>query len=328
MDQRDDDTGREDGEGEVLNCAAIPETLAEAQLFGHVAGAFTGAKAAAPGAFRAAQGGTLFLDEIGELPAPVQAKLLRVLESQEVTPVGSTDSIRLDVRVVCATHRELVRQTARGTFRGDLYARVAELVIRLPPLRERREDILLLLLGFLGAGPLPLLDVELAERLLLHPWPFNVRELRKLSAQLALHRHEETFSLDLVADRLLETASIVNESTVAPVSMSSSTTSPPSWPPSPGSTLESASAPASSTSQASRPPVASRSEQAVAPRGAPTRDELIALLQKHGGNIVRIAREAGRSRKSVYRWLEQHGLSSSDHRADNVDADADEGETS
>src|ERR1043166_995510 len=124
----------------AVNCSAIPESLAESQFFGQVAGAFTGA-AARPGLFRAAHGGTLFLDEVGDLPLPLQPKLLRVLEDRAVLPVGATTPIAADVRIVAATNRDLRAAIAQQQFRGDLYARLAQLEVRLAPLRERREDV-------------------------------------------------------------------------------------------------------------------------------------------------------------------------------------------
>ncbi len=167
-----------------VNVAALPETLVEAELFGAVRGAYTGAVGDRAGLVRAAHGGTLFLDEIGELEPRLQAKLLRFLESGEVRPVGSDRAERVDVRVVTATHRDLERMVAEGTFRADLYYRLATAVVRVPPLRERREDIPLLVAIFqaeaVRAGaPAPSGWSPAAERALLgHAWPGNVRELR------------------------------------------------------------------------------------------------------------------------------------------------------
>ncbi len=184
----------------AVNCAAIPETLAESQLFGHVAGAFTGAKAHA-GYFRAAHHGTLFLDEVGELAPSLQAKLLRALEEGVITPVGSVEPQPCKVRLIAATNRNLPQEVSQGKLRGDLFARLSEIVLRLPPLRARREDILLLLAHFLGEGP-PL-QPALAEALLLYAWPWNVRELGKVATELRLRGAKlPQLSLDLVADRL------------------------------------------------------------------------------------------------------------------------------
>ena len=202
--------GRPDGPFVAVNCSAIPEGLAESQFFGQVAGAFTGATAR-PGWFRAAHGGTLFLDEIGDLPAPIQPKLLRVLEERAVIPVGATAPIPVDVRVVAATHRDLVADLARVHLRGDLYARLAQLVIRLRPLRERREDVLALLAHALGAPPA--ITPRLAEALLRYAWPFNVRELRAVAQELQLRGAGAAGPLDLplVAERLAPAAATVVE---------------------------------------------------------------------------------------------------------------------
>ena len=166
-----------------VNCAAIPADLLESELFGHVKGAFTGALADRRGAFREAEGGTLFLDEIGDMPPPMQAKILRVLQDRVVTPVGGRPA-PVAVRVVAATHRDLPRLVADGGFRQDLYYRLNVVPIALPPLRERLSDILPLAEHFLrlaarGAPP-KRLSPEAAAALLRHPWPGNVRELRNV----------------------------------------------------------------------------------------------------------------------------------------------------
>lgn len=165
----------------ALNCAAVPSELVDAELFGHAKGAFSGALRERTGLFRSAHGGTLFLDEIGEMPAAVQAKLLRTLETGEVRPVGDDSAVFVDTRVVAATNREVDDLVESGAFRGDLLHRLAGLRVRLPPLRERREDIPLLVTFFLGESGADVSPGAL-ERLLLHPWPGNVRELRNVIA--------------------------------------------------------------------------------------------------------------------------------------------------
>jgi two-component system NtrC family response regulator len=171
----------------AINCAAIPKELLESELFGHVRGAFTGATGDRPGCFRAADGGVLLLDEIGDMPLAVQAKILRTLQEGEVTPLGSHRTVKVDVRVVAATHRDLGAAVQDGSFREDLFYRLNVLSIRVPPLRERLADILPLGEHFLrraaardGNGPAKALSAEAAQRLLRHPWPGNVRELRNL----------------------------------------------------------------------------------------------------------------------------------------------------
>jgi DNA-binding NtrC family response regulator len=170
----------------TVNCSAVVETLFESELFGHMRGAFTGATDHKPGLFELADGGTLFLDEIGELPLSVQAKLLRVLELGEVHRVGSLDPRRVSVHVIAATNRDLRAEVAAGRFRSDLYYRLNVVEVRLPPLRDRREDIPYLTASFVRATSerlqKPLLGLSAgAERLLaLAPWDGNVRELRNV----------------------------------------------------------------------------------------------------------------------------------------------------
>ncbi len=167
----------------AVNCAAIPAGLLESELFGHRRGAFTGAVADAPGSVRAADRGTLFLDEIGDMDAAMQAKLLRVLETREVVPVGGNRPIAVDVRIIAATHRDLAQRVAEGKFREDLYYRLGVVPLHLPPLRERLADILPLAERFLGPGRT--LSSAAAARLLAHPWPGNVRELRNAMERVA-----------------------------------------------------------------------------------------------------------------------------------------------
>ena len=167
-----------------INGAAIPEALAESELFGHARGAFSGATTAKPGHFEAASGGTLFLDEIGELPAQVQAKLLRVLEGGEMTRVGEVKPRRIDVRVVAATNRDLESEVASGRFRRDLFFRLGAARLELPPLRDRPRDIAVLARTLLAetcdrlGRPVLALSVTAAQALFLHDWPGNVRELK------------------------------------------------------------------------------------------------------------------------------------------------------
>ena len=188
-----------------VNAAAVPESVAESAFFGHRAGAFTGARADAPGYFRAADGGTLFIDEIGDLPAALQPKLLHAIEEGAVTPLGATTPIRTDVRIVTATNVDLVQAVRTGRFRADLYARIAGTTVALPPLRHRREDILPLLAEHL-AGLAPL-SVDLAERLVLHDWRFNVRELLRVAEDLAVARPVEgRLPVEAVEDRLSQFA--------------------------------------------------------------------------------------------------------------------------
>ncbi|HEX2011323.1 MAG TPA: nitric oxide reductase transcriptional regulator NorR, partial [Roseateles sp.] len=175
-----------------INCAALPETLADSELFGHKRGAFTGAVQDRVGKFELADGGTLFLDEVGELPLSVQAKLLRVLQSGELQRPGSDKLLRVDVRVLAATNRELRQEVARGRFRADLYHRLSVYPLQVPALRERGRDVLALAGGFLednqhrlGARNLRLSPAA-SSALLAHDWPGNVRELEHLVSRAAL----------------------------------------------------------------------------------------------------------------------------------------------
>ncbi len=174
-----------------VDCSSLADTLFESELFGHIKGAYTGATRDSLGFIRSAEGGTLFLDEIGELSLPLQSKLLRVLQERVVTPVGSTKPIPVDIRVLCATNRSLEEMVRTGDFRQDLYFRLNVVTLRLPPLRERQDDILPLCRHFLNVQaklyhePLRQISDESADALRTYPWPGNVREL----ANVMEHAH-------------------------------------------------------------------------------------------------------------------------------------------
>jgi DNA-binding NtrC family response regulator len=182
------------GEFHAINCAALPENLVEAELFGHRKGAFTGAERASEGRLRSADGGTLLLDEVPDLPLAIQAKLLRVLEEGNVVPLGDSKAVPTDVRMVTATQHSLDALVRAGTLRQDLRARLAGLVVELPPLRKRREEIVPLFERFLhihSGGRPPALESRLAEALCLFEWRDNVRELELVARRLlALHAAE------------------------------------------------------------------------------------------------------------------------------------------
>ncbi|HEX5234281.1 MAG TPA: sigma-54 dependent transcriptional regulator [Silvibacterium sp.] len=174
----------------ALNCAAIPETLLEAELFGHTRGAFTGAVQGRVGRIEAAEGGTLFLDEIGEMPLALQAKLLRFVESGELQRVGENDAVKVDVRIVAATHRPLGQLAAQGSFRADLYYRLAVFLIRTPSVDSHRDDLPCLIDHFLARqaerGPARSLSAEAMCMLVAHRWPGNIRELEHVLERAAI----------------------------------------------------------------------------------------------------------------------------------------------
>ena len=187
---------RRDASFVEMNCAAIPEELIESELFGHVKGSFTGASEDKVGKFAQADCGTLFLDEVGDMSSKTQAKVLRVLQEQRFTPVGGNTSMKVDVRVIASTNKDLEREIELGNFREDLYYRLNVLPFQIPPLRERREDIPLLTIYFLdefaqkyGRKP-PVLTRKAMEILENYPWPGNVRELRNVMERIIIMTHQ------------------------------------------------------------------------------------------------------------------------------------------
>jgi len=201
-----------------FNCAALTAELAEAELFGHSKGAFTGAQRARPGLFREADGGTILLDEIGELALVAQAKLLRVLQEGEVRPVGEDRVQHVDVRVIAATHRDLRELAGQGRFREDLFYRLNVVHLRVPPLRDRREDIPVLVRHFLGEserrfGSRPLqLPAEVMDRLVQHSWPGNVRELENAIEGIVALSADGEIDLSLLPQQASATAPPAGES--------------------------------------------------------------------------------------------------------------------
>jgi two-component system, NtrC family, nitrogen regulation response regulator GlnG len=195
----------------AINMAAIPRELIESELFGHEKGAFTGATVRSTGRFEQAQGGTLFLDEIGDMPLEAQTRLLRVLQEGEYTTVGGRTSIKTDVRIVAATHRDLKTLIRQGQFREDLFYRLNVVPIRLPPLRERTEDIAALARHFFQQAqslglPLKSLDNAAMERMKRYRWPGNVRELENMVRRLAALYSQEVIGVDVVEQELADTA--------------------------------------------------------------------------------------------------------------------------
>ncbi len=191
------------------NCAALPETLLESELFGHVRGAFTGAVTDKKGLFEVANGGTIFLDEIGEMSLPMQVKLLRVLQEGEFRPVGSHQTVRVDVRLIASTNRDLKEESRTGGFREDLYYRINVFQITPPPLRERKEDILQLATHFLEKfsaryhKPIPQITPQTLDLLLRYDWPGNVRELEnEMERAMTMAAGSELITPELLSDKL------------------------------------------------------------------------------------------------------------------------------
>jgi len=256
----------------AVNCAGLPETLAESELFGHVPGAFTGATGKRDGLFVAADRGTLFLDEIGEAPPAVQAKLLRALALGEVRPVGSTETLRVDVRVIAATHRDLAAEMARDAFRADLYARLSGWVQRVPTLRERLEDVLPLAGMFLArVAPGTRISTRAAEALLRYAWPFNVRELE----QAMLSASVRAGGGRVRPEHLPEGITAV----LGPIE-------------------------ATRTATLAEVPIDLR----VPPDATPDRSDLLAVLAYFEGNVGQVADYFMKDRKQVYRWIEKLGI--------------------
>jgi two-component system, NtrC family, response regulator GlrR len=259
--------------GELVrtNCAALSAQLVEAQLFGHARGAFTGAAEAQAGFLRAAHEGTLLLDEVGELPLELQPKLLRALEERQVTPLGSSRPVPIDVRVVSATHRDLAAAVEAGAFRRDLYARLSLWEVPVSPLRARRADLLgwvatfhRLFLQGLGGAAAPLeLTADAAELLLIHDWPTNLRGVERMVRHLAQRADGGAVAAEDVAAGLGR--------------------APPSLP---------------GPAAAPRPQV-------------PTREEFTAEFERLAGSVHALARRYGRDRRQIYRWIAAFGLSES-----------------
>ena len=202
---------RSDGPFFSINCGALPESLLESELFGHVKGSFTGAVKDKEGLLVAAEGGTFFLDEIGEMSPATQVKLLRALQEREVIPVGSTDAVPVDVRIIAATNRDLEEEISQGRFRTDLYYRLNVIALHLPPLRDRREDVPLLTRFFLERmareNPdvdAPTLSEETMETLLDYDWPGNVRELENALERAAVVAGGAEIRSDHLPERILE----------------------------------------------------------------------------------------------------------------------------
>ena len=246
-----------------VNCAALSSSTLEAELFGHKRGAFTGATEERPGLVRSADGGTLFLDEIADLPMSAQASLLRVLQNGEVTPVGSDSVVKVDIRLVTATHRDLDAEVAAGKFRADLRARLLGFAVELPALRRRREDLSMIVSELLdrhAPDRTVTFSSDAVATLYAHDWPLNVRELeRSLQAALA------------VASDRIESGH---------------------FPPSVGATE----------------PMDQPIYREATPEEKGLKDQLVAALSRHEGNIAAVGREMGKDPTQIRRWMKRFGL--------------------
>ncbi len=268
----------------AFNCAALPESLLESELFGHVRGAFTDAKETKPGLFVRAQKGSLFLDEIGDAPLSIQAKLLRVLQEREVLPVGASVPVKIDVRVISASHRSLKEQVERGKFRQDLYYRLHVIPLEIPPLRARPKDILYLASHFaIEMAPKMSVNFEgftvsASQAMLAHDWPGNVRELQnRIEQALALSKGGQLSASDLFQENLMSSkvlfqdeqdensAELLSSDSVLPLAFSEAK---------------------------------SQFEQ----------NYLKQLLLAAAGNVAQAARLASKSRTEVYNLIRKYGL--------------------
>jgi two-component system response regulator AtoC len=267
-----------------VNCGALPADLVESELFGHARGAFTGAAVAKPGLFEEADGGTLFLDEVGELPLPAQVKLNRALQEKEIRRVGDNAPVKVDVRIIAATHRDLREEARAGRFREDLFYRLHVFPVTLPPLRERAEDVPLLAQHFLEKQARALrrtyqgFELEALRLLGDYPWPGNVRELENaVERAVAVSAGVRIAASDLPAELSAAPAGAVAQDPAA----------------------------------LSRLPY----REAVAEaRDRTSRDYLVALLAEFGGNVTRAAERAGLERESLHRLLRKHGIRSDDFK--------------
>jgi DNA-binding NtrC family response regulator len=300
------------GQFQAINCAALPENLIESELFGYRRGAFSGAVSDKMGLVRAAHGGTLFLDEIGDMPLEAQAKLLRVLQEREVLPIGATVAERVDIRVVCATHRDLEANVANGTFRGDLHARLREVTVRLPPLRERREDLYPLVLHFLGKVGLTPAAVSFPFMFAVahYDWPYNVRELEsalRVAVTLSGGEPLDVQHLPDAARGALENlgGGAPNGTSVAPAR-----TTLRDQQDGLGALVASTGTAAVSESRADSRAGDGHERRSDKPSAA----ELVALLELHRGNIAAVGASLGKHRMQVHRWLRAYNIDINDFR--------------
>ncbi len=269
----------------AVNCAAVPEHLLESELFGHRRGAFTGAVSDHEGLFESAQHGTVFLDEIGEMPLSMQPKVLRVLQEGEVTRIGEIRPRKVDVRIIAATNRDLLHEVESGAFRSDLYYRIAAFPIRVPPLRERRDDIPLLVESFLAAASrrhgkrVGRVTPEAMAALCAFGWPGNVRELQnEIQRAVALAGPGEPIGLAHLSPKLVGASGAGDDASGAPGEEGAA---------------EREEAPPSSLREA---------------RNAFEARYIAEVLEQEGGSVLRAARVLGLTRAGLYKKLKEYGL--------------------
>jgi len=277
-------SARRKGPFVAVNCGAIPRELIASELFGYAEGAFTGAKRGGrPGKFELASGGTLFLDEIGDMPLDQQVALLRVLQDKKITRVGGDKMIPVDIRIICATNRDLKQEIEKGRFREDLYYRLNVITIEVPPLRRRREDIPLLVDYFLKkigrdwGVEIESVEPEVMEYLTRYEWPGNVRELQNVVERMISMADGNTIGLNLLPPEIYNANDLANsQEKVVPVRMGR----------------------LSRERQNRKQLLAEKESQ-----------EILALLTKHGGNVSQVARDMGVSRNTLYRKMKQYNIS-------------------
>lgn len=301
---------RRNGPFVTVDCASIPENLIESTLFGHVRGAFTGAVESRVGLVGAADGGSLFLDEIGELPLPMQAKLLRTLQFGTFTPVGSTQEQKVDVRILAATHRDLAREAQEGGFRTDLYYRLSVLELVSPPLRDRHGDITHLAKIFVeriaarDEIPAPMLTTEALEVLNAYRWPGNLRELQNVMERVVCLTTSSEIGVDVVGQAIEQRVVLPGGGSAGSVENGGSIGHTPQL----GEGVVGSSVTAAGASAA-----ASYTHQDFLSNNE--RLYIEELLRRHRGNVSRAAKEAKMSRQGLHKALLRLGISASNYRA-------------
>ncbi len=315
------ESGRADQAFIKINCAAIPETLIESELFGHEKGAFTGAVSSKPGRFELAHEGTLLLDEIGEIPGPMQVKLLRALQESEFERVGGIRTMKVDVRLIAATNADLAKETEGGNFREDLYYRLAVVPIRIPPLRERHEDIPLLVEHFLTrfneklGKQVESMAPEAMDALIAHSWPGNIRELENLMERTLLFCDHAVIRVeDLPGD--VTRGATGEAATGVPACVTTGEI--------PVMT-ESGRLPAAEVAEGAQPASASLKAAVKAETVRVEREMIVRALDETGGNVTRAAKLLQISRKSLQIKMKELGLRRVDDppRADSPAGDSD-----